>query len=324
MKEHNADAQVIPYSRVRQWTAAAYRSVQHKPMIHGLFEVDVTKARVYLRAHQARTGESLSFTAFLTACLAKAVDEHKEVQAVRQGSRRLVTFEEVDVWIPIEHEVAGKKQIVPHIVRAANRKTFYEIHREIRAAQVADVEQAVRGSRFLPAVLFGPAIWLFWRVGRGRPRLLKQSVGTVGLTAVGMFGKGAGWGVPPPIPTPLLLTVGGIDERQVLEDGHTALREYLSLAISVDHDIVDGAPAARFARRLSELIESGDGLDDSTIQLGPAGAEGASRQQEAFAPRARPWCFDRTWLYGLLSSSPNLPSSCQCLVALRQRASRHE
>jgi pyruvate/2-oxoglutarate dehydrogenase complex dihydrolipoamide acyltransferase (E2) component len=254
-------------------------------MIHGLFAVDVTTARVALREHHAKTGESLSFTAFLTACLGKAVDEHKEVQAVRKGRKRLVIFEDVDVWLPIEHEVVGQKQIVPHIVRAANRKTVHEIHREIRAAQAADVARAVKGPRFLPAALFGPAIWLFWRVGRARPRLLKQSVGTVGLTAVGMFGQGAGWGVPPPIPTSLLLTVGGIGERQMMVDGHTAVREYLSLTISVDHDIVDGAPAARFAQRLKALIESGYGLDDSPVASEPVVVEGASRQQvEAMRP----------------------------------------
>jgi pyruvate/2-oxoglutarate dehydrogenase complex dihydrolipoamide acyltransferase (E2) component len=30
--------------------------------------------------------------------------------------------------------------------------------------------------------------------------------------------------------------------------------------VSVDHDIVDGAPAARFVRRLRALVEAGDGL----------------------------------------------------------------
>ena len=48
-------------------------------------------------------------------------------------------------------------------------------------------------------------------------------------------------------------------------DGHVAVREYLSLTISFDHDIIDGAPAARFTERLKELIESGYGLDDSTV-----------------------------------------------------------
>lgn len=35
----------------------------------------------------------------------------------------------------------------------------------------------------------------------------------------------------------------------------------LSLTLLFDHDVVDGAPAARFARRLVALIESGYGLD---------------------------------------------------------------
>jgi len=90
-------------------------------------------------------------------------------------------------------------------------------------------------------------------------------VGTVGITAVGMFGKGAAWGIPPALPT-LMMTVGGIGEKPVLIDGHLALREYLSLTISFDHDIIDGAPAARFTERLKELIESGYGLLDSTVE----------------------------------------------------------
>jgi pyruvate/2-oxoglutarate dehydrogenase complex dihydrolipoamide acyltransferase (E2) component len=35
----------------------------------------------------------------------------------------------------------------------------------------------------------------------------------------------------------------------------------LYLTISFDHDIVDGAPAARYAQKLSQLIEGGYGLE---------------------------------------------------------------
>jgi pyruvate/2-oxoglutarate dehydrogenase complex dihydrolipoamide acyltransferase (E2) component len=37
-------------------------------------------------------------------------------------------------------------------------------------------------------------------------------------------------------------------------------REYLSVTATFDHDITDGAPAARFAQALKEQIESGHGL----------------------------------------------------------------
>jgi pyruvate/2-oxoglutarate dehydrogenase complex dihydrolipoamide acyltransferase (E2) component len=50
-------------------------------------------------------------------------------------------------------------------------------------------------------------------------------------------------------------------------DGNIAIREYLSLTISLNHELIDGAPAARFTERVKELIESGYGLDDSTVEL---------------------------------------------------------
>src|SRR6266849_9377227 len=112
MKQQHADYQVVPYPKIRRWMAAMFRSVQHKPMIHGLLEVDVTRARAHLREHQAKTGESLSFTAFLTTCLAQAVAEHKAVPASRKGSKRLILFDEVDVYLPIEHDMAGQKQVL--------------------------------------------------------------------------------------------------------------------------------------------------------------------------------------------------------------------
>ncbi|NTU81392.1 MAG: 2-oxo acid dehydrogenase subunit E2 [Chloroflexales bacterium] len=37
------------------------------------------------------------------------------------------------------------------------------------------------------------------------------------------------------------------------------------MTVVFDHDVIDGAPAARFTRRLVELIESGYGLKDLTL-----------------------------------------------------------
>jgi pyruvate/2-oxoglutarate dehydrogenase complex dihydrolipoamide acyltransferase (E2) component len=279
MKQQHADYRVVPYSKYRRWMVAAFRSTQHKPMIHGLLEVDVTRARAFLREHKAKTGESMSFTAFLIACLAKAVDEYKAVQAFRQGSKRLILFEEVDVLTDIERDVAGQKFVVPHIVRAANRKTVREIHHEIRTAQGADVKNVRKRFRllFLPAVLYRPFLWVFGWIGRTRPRLWKTMAGTVEISAVGMFGNGAGWGIPPAVPTALMVTVGGIGEKLGVVDGQIAIRDYLSLTISFDHNIIDGAPAARFTKRLTELIESGYGLLDSTVESEPSGVEGDVR-----------------------------------------------
>jgi pyruvate/2-oxoglutarate dehydrogenase complex dihydrolipoamide acyltransferase (E2) component len=261
MKQNNIDYQVVPYTKMRRVEAVAYRSVQHKPMIHGMLEVDVTRARAHLREHQARTGESLSFTAFLIACLAKAVDEHKAVQAYRKGSKNLIVFDEVDVYTPIERDVAGHSEIIPYVIRAANRKTLREIHQEIRAAQVQDVAKAREGFQIphWPWLLLRPAFRVMVWMSERSPQVWKKYRGTVGITAIGMFGKGAGWGIPLASHA-LWITVGGIGEKPGVVDGHLALRDYLSLTISFDHETIDGAPAARFTQRLKDLIESGYGL----------------------------------------------------------------
>jgi pyruvate/2-oxoglutarate dehydrogenase complex dihydrolipoamide acyltransferase (E2) component len=275
MKQKHADYKMVPYPKIRRLMATEFRSFHHTPMIHGLIAVDVSKARAHLREYKAKTGESLSFTAFLIACLAKAVDEHKAVQAMRKGLKHLILFEEVDALTYIERGVAP----MPYIIRAANHKTVREIHQEIRAALVQDVAKAAVGFKlvqYLPTLLFR---FLLWMLGRD-PQLMKKYVGTVALTSVGMFGKGAGWGIPPATPPSLWVTVGGIGEKPVLVDGHIALREYLSLTISFDHDIIDGAPAARFTERLKELIESGYGLPASTVELEQTVALGASKKSE--------------------------------------------
>ena len=268
MKQNNADYQVVPYPRLRRWMAAAFHSTQYKPMIHGLLEVDVSRARAFLREHKAKTGESLSFTAFVIACLAKAVDEHKDMQAFRKGSKRLILFDEVDVATQVERDVSGQKQVMNYTIRAANRKTFREIHHEIRTTQREEVIKASESFNAflsLPTILFKPLFWVFSWIIRAYPQLQKKYWGTVGISSVGMFGKGAGWGIPPATPT-LMITLGGIGEKPGVVDGHIVIREYLSITISFDHDIIDGAPAARFTGRLKELIESGYGLNDPTVE----------------------------------------------------------
>lgn len=281
MKRRHADAQMVPYPKYSRFAAVANWSVRHKPMIHGLLEVDVTRVRAALRAHHAKTGESLSFTAFLAACLAKAVDEDKAVQAFRKGGNHLILFEDVDINTRVERDLAGQKFVVPYIIRAANRKTFRELHQEIRAAQTADMHVVLKRFRLfsiLPTVLFRSVVRSFTWLGRRRPQLWKETMGTVGITAVGMFADGAGWGIPASSPTTLMLTVGGIGQKRVVVDGRTTMREYLGLTISVDHDLVDGAPAARFTHRLKDLIESGYGLDDTMADLEQDGEAGAAQQ----------------------------------------------
>jgi len=232
-----------------------------KHPIHGLIEVDVTRTREFIREHATRTGENLSFTGFIIFCIARAVDENKAVQAIRNWKNELVLFDNVDLTTIVEVTEGDQKYPVTHIICSANRKSFLEIHTEIRQVQTAASERLLsprrksvlmRIFRLLPAF----ARRFFYRIIRRNPVWMKRNVGTVALTAVGMFGQGGGWGIPIAA-TPLFITLGGIVEKPGVVQGRIKIREYLSLTLTFDHDIVDGAPAARFASRLKELIEGG-------------------------------------------------------------------
>lgn len=260
MPESGSQFQVVSPARTRQAISDMLHEGQRKHMIHGLIEIDVTRPRQYIAQHKEETGETLSFTAFVIFCLAKTIDENKTLHAYRAWRNKLVIFDEVDVNTQIERDLDGRKWVMPYIIRAANRKGFLDIHREIRAAQVKEMDDAKERRQFdfylkLPRL----ARRLFWWYLRRSPHRAKQIAGTVGMTSVGMFGRGGGWGIPITTQT-LLITVGGITEKPGVIDGRIEIRQYLSLTASIDHDIVDGAPAARFLERLAGLLENAYGL----------------------------------------------------------------
>jgi len=261
-KKHDA-FQLESFPATREGAIDLLREAQRKHMIHGLMEVDVTVPRSYLRQHKARTGETLSFTAFVVKCLAQAVDEDKQLHAYRRGKRQLVVFDEVDVNTMVEREIAGQRMGTPNIIRAANKKAFQQIHEEIRAAQATQVEQVpgMEWFRWAPLLSHLPTALraMLWHRLARNPQAIKRFAGTVGVTAVGMFGKGGGWGLTIPFLT-LNLVLGGISEKPVLVSGHVEAREHLCITVSVDHDVVDGAQAARFSARLRDLIEHSFGL----------------------------------------------------------------
>src|SRR6266700_6385566 len=139
MKKNNRGYTIEPSSMMRSIERTIARVARHRYMMRGLLEIDVTRARQFLREHKARTGESLSFTAFLAACVAHAVEMNKEVHAYRNWRNQLVLFDDVDINIQVERDMQGQKFSLPYIVREANRKTVRAIHEEIRVAQADHV-----------------------------------------------------------------------------------------------------------------------------------------------------------------------------------------
>ena len=241
-----------------------------KHSVYGMLEVDVTVARQFIGEYKARTGEALSFTGYLISCLARAVDENKSVQAYLKGRKQLVMFDDVDVGITIERQVSGTRAPMGYVIRRANHKTFQEIHQEIRSVQSHPVPPRkgiaswARSGLLLPWPLNKFFNALLRAIMRYDPKILVAQSGTVGVTAIGMFGRSSGWGLTPSMHS-LFLIVGSIARKPGVVGDRIEPREFLNLTVAFDHDVVDGAPAARFVRRLVELIESGSGLDEMML-----------------------------------------------------------
>jgi len=259
---------IVSLSAGRRALINALDMVAPKHYMYGLLEVDVTVIRQFIAEQKARTGETFSFTGFLVYCLARAVDENKEVQAYLKGRNQLVLFDDVNVGVMLERKVEQKTVLMGHIVQGANRKTYQEIHQEIRSAQSGPVPRG-RGvpkwfssALLLPWPLSGLVKSLMGMAMRRDPTIRTSTSGTVFVSSVGMFGKGhSGWGITT-TPHSLSLVVGSICLKPVVVDGQIEPREILNLTVLFDHDVVDGAPATRFVHRLVELIESGIGLEE--------------------------------------------------------------
>jgi pyruvate/2-oxoglutarate dehydrogenase complex dihydrolipoamide acyltransferase (E2) component len=248
--------------------AFAATDVGH-PMV-GLMELDVTDALAAIHVAQTQ-GQRVSLFAFVVRCIAVAISEHPELNQVRHG-KRIARFDDVDIAVPVE--VQSREGRVPRevVVRCAHRKSAQEIYAELEHARVRHetkgetsdedrwARRMMRSVRWLPAPFrVGIVRWIVRSAFR-----IKAHNGTTLVTSVGKFAAIPGFSFTFSTgPRAALFVVGGVVDKAWVHAGVVEPRSVLSLSVMVDHDLVDGGPAARFARRLRALVESGDGLLDA-------------------------------------------------------------
>ncbi len=260
-------AERIP--RTRRSAVDAGRFGRHKNIFHALVQADVTEARRALSACSAQAGKKLSFTAYVIHSLGRAVHANPHLHAYLNWRRRLVIFQHVNIATMIEVDWEGYPVPMPHVLKRVDERDYLAISDELRSVQTNPSTSP--GWRYLkwfvslPGFLRRSFAWIVMRV----PRSFRAYSSPVLVTAVGMFGKGGGWGIPKPSQT-LTVTLGGIAERPGVVEGEIEIREYLDITISIDHDIVDGAPAARFIEKFRRTLEQAAALRD----LGHTSVEG--------------------------------------------------
>ncbi len=254
----------------RKMVAASAAVTARKSTIHSICETDITVPRRMIREHFKRTGEKLSLTAYIVYCLAQVVKEHPHLNAFRQGNR-LITLDDVTVSVLVEREISGERVPEPLAIEAAQSLTFREISDLIRSAR-ARSESSLGGFSGMTWIRYIPGILLktFVRLADRNIRMAKR-YGKVAVTAVGMFSREPVWFIPHGSGT-VLITVGSIEKRLVFTGERHEEREFLCLTGSFDHDIVDGAPAARFMNQFLETLKSGMGLAGGELLAGDSKA----------------------------------------------------
>jgi pyruvate/2-oxoglutarate dehydrogenase complex dihydrolipoamide acyltransferase (E2) component len=250
-------------------TIAVGRATNHVAV---LIEVDVTDARRAILRRKERAGSDISFTGWVVKCLAQAVSEHRRIQAMRRRRKKLVIFDDVDVYVMVQRRISKGEPPetlpIPYVVRKANEKDLGEIHDEIRAVQAetaAAGEPVVRVTdgalpwhvrAFLAMPSFIRRRLVFNRLARD-PFYHKRTMGTVGITSMGMYGSvrgGESWPVPIGI-APLIVALGTIALKPGVVGDSIEPREILAATVLFDHDVIDGGPVFLFIDRLRELME---------------------------------------------------------------------
>jgi pyruvate/2-oxoglutarate dehydrogenase complex dihydrolipoamide acyltransferase (E2) component len=222
--------------------------------MYGLVGVDVTAANRLLACHDPPG----SLTAFVVASVARAAAAHPEVHAYRNWRGQLVTHYHVDVATMVEIPTRQGPFAIPHVLRDADVREVPELTAELRRVKRAPstspsgrwLDRTAPTATRIPSVI--PAMYAVM----ARSVTARQRIGTVGVTAVGMFAGGGGFGITPLSLMSLEVIVGGMSQRPRIVDGQVAVRDVLDLTLAIDHNVVDGAPAARFAVEFRRLLES--------------------------------------------------------------------
>jgi len=251
----------FPLSRLSTFDVGVISRRKHHIM--GMLEVDVTEARERLR-RMRRGRKAASFTAWVVKTVADAVAEMPAVHAALHGRRRRVVFGDVDIALMVERTVEGESVPLPVVLRQCDKSTVADIDAAVQGAMTQSVDGAVdyelgrSRSRIVMAAYYRlPQVVRVFIMRRilANPFRRKSMMGTVIVTSVAAGLRFPGWIVPTSMHN-LVFGVGSVVRKPRVVKEQVLPRDVLHLTVLLDHDVVDGAPAARFVSRLVKKLET--------------------------------------------------------------------
>jgi pyruvate dehydrogenase E2 component (dihydrolipoamide acetyltransferase) len=219
-----------PHTAMRR--AIARRLVESKQSIPHFYlkaTCDVTaltEARQTLNARLAAAGngEKISLNDLIVLGVSRALSNVPEMN-VRWNADWIEQLDTVDISVAVSVD-AG---LITPIVQNANLKGLREISSEIRSL----AETAKKG-KLQPAQYTG---------------------GSFTISNLGMYGIDEFVGIINP-PQCAILAVGRVKDQVTLSGTSVQSRPSMTMTLSADHRLIDGALGARFLQELKQLIES--------------------------------------------------------------------
>jgi len=170
----------------------------------------------------------LTYTDLLVKAAALALRKHPRLNA-RIAGQEIHLLPDVHIGVA----VALDDGLIVPVVRNADRKGLKTIAEENR-----ELAERARSGKLGPAEVSG---------------------GTFTVTNLGTFGIDSFTPIINP-PEAAILGVGRIVERIARRDADLVWQQMMTLSLTFDHRVVDGAPAAAFLQTLRELLERPEAL----------------------------------------------------------------
>jgi len=227
---HDDDRDVrIPIRGVRKHTAAAMvESAFSAPHVTVFHTVDVTATMDLvssLRADRSLSAHRIGPLVLVAKAVCLALGRNPGLNSRwDDAAGEIVQHGYVDLGIAAATE---RGLLVPNI-RSAERLTLVEL-----ADALQELAETARAGRTAPAELAG---------------------GTFSISNIGVFGVDAGTPILPPGQSGIL-AVGAVRRQPWEHRGEIALRQMMTLSLSFDHRVVDGAEGARFLRDIADILE---------------------------------------------------------------------
>jgi len=226
MPYHADEYDAIENSMMRK--AISRRLVESKQQVpHFYLSLDVEMDRLMdLRAQLNESADGafkLSVNDFIVKAVSKAL---VDVPAANASWTDTHTFQHKHAHISIAVAIEGG--LITPVVRFSEQKGIVDISNEIKE-------------------LAGKA-----RKGALKPE--EYTGGTFSISNLGMYGIKQFQAIVNP-PEGAILAVGGTEERAVAENGQVLVKKMMTLTLSCDHRVVDGAVGAAFLNALKKHIE---------------------------------------------------------------------